>query len=249
MVGDYPRTTISTLPRCSVGNPNRYWRANESGEYIQDKFQIRSNLSITAGLRWDWDGGLTEKYGNLLNFDPSRYNYNPLTDTIVSNGLIVAGNNPKAATPGVSNTTLTGRQWGFAPRIGVAWSPKMFNNKFVVRAGWGMYYDRGELFSYLSPGTTQNITTGGPFGINESQPFVNTLSVANPTSKTRGVPLPTSRQRSHPGIPRTSFCQMLARWPLAPGIRLPMPDASPTRIIPRPSIWPTTRGTTSFPTR
>jgi hypothetical protein len=164
-----------------VGNPNRYWRANDSGEYVQDKFQMRSNLSITAGLRWDWNGGLTEKYGNLLNFDPSRYNYNPMTDTIVSNGLIVAGNNAKAATPGVSNTTLTGRQWGFAPRFGVAWSPKMFNDKLVVRAGWGMYYDRGELFAYLSPGTTQNITTGGLFGINQSQPFVNTLSVSTPT--------------------------------------------------------------------
>ena len=35
-----------------MGNPNRYWRTNETGEYIQDKFQMRSNLSITAGLRW-----------------------------------------------------------------------------------------------------------------------------------------------------------------------------------------------------
>ncbi len=26
----------------------------------------------------------------------------------------------------------------------------MFNSKIVVRAGWGMYYDRGELYSYLS---------------------------------------------------------------------------------------------------
>ncbi len=131
------------------GNPNRYWRANETGEYLQDKFQLRSNLSVTAGLRFDWDGGLTEKNGKLLNFDPSKYAYNSVTDKITSTGLIVAGNS-KYATPGVSNSTLTGRQWGFAPRIGVAWSPKKFNNKVVVRAGWGMYYDRGELYSYLS---------------------------------------------------------------------------------------------------
>ncbi len=160
-----------------VGDPNRYYRANESGEYVQDKFQMRSNLSITAGLRWDWDGGLTEKYGRLLNFDPSDYSYNPVTDTFGGNGIIVAGNNANG-TPGVSNTTLTGRQWGFAPRVGVAWTPKMFNNKLVVRAGWGMYYDRGELFTYLSPGVTQNITTGGPFGINAQEPFVNTQSCA-----------------------------------------------------------------------
>ncbi len=116
---------------------------------------------------------MTEKNGNLLNFDPSKYAYDPVTDTITSTGLIVAGNNPHG-TPGVSNSTLTGRQWGFAPRIGVAWSPKMFNSKVVVRAGWGMYYDRGELYTYLSPGVAQSITPGGPFGINQQVPFVGT---------------------------------------------------------------------------
>jgi Carboxypeptidase regulatory-like domain len=153
------------------GNPNRYWRANESGEYIQDKFQLRSNLSITAGLRFDWEGGLTEKYGNFLNFDPSKYSYDPETDTITSTGLIVAGNSPHA-TPGVSNSTLTGRQWGFAPRFGVAWSPRKFNNRLVVRAGWGMYYDRGELYAYLSQPGAASIAPGGPFGINQQLPFV-----------------------------------------------------------------------------
>jgi len=156
------------------GNANRYWRANDTGIYFQDKYQIQTNLTITAGLRFDWDGGLKEKYGNLLNFDPSKYSYDPMSDTITSNGLIIAGNNAKFGTSGVSNTTLTGRQWGFAPRIGVAWSPKIFNSKVVVRAGWGMYYDRGELYSYLSPGLTQNITNGGPFGINQQLPFVST---------------------------------------------------------------------------
>ena len=154
---------VTSLP---VGNPNRYWRSNESGEYIQDKFLLRPNLSITAGLRWDWDGGLTEKNGNLLNFDPSKYDYNPATDTIVNNGLIVAGNNKLAGTPGVSNTTLTGRQWGFAPRIGVAWSPKRFNDKIVVRAGWGMYYDRGELFHLSFTGLP--LRTSIPGGRSES---------------------------------------------------------------------------------
>jgi len=159
-----------------VGNPNRYWRANETGEYFQDKFQWKSNIAITAGVRFDWDGGLTEKNGNLLNFDPTKYSYDPTTDSYAGNGLIVAGNNPKAGTPGVSNTTLTGRQWAIDPRLGIAWSPKMFNSKVVVRAGWGMYYDRGELYAYLSPGLSQNITGGGPFGVNQQQPFVATQS-------------------------------------------------------------------------
>jgi carboxypeptidase family protein len=153
------------------GNPNRYWRANETGEYIQDKFQLRPSLSVTAGLRFDWEGGLTEKNGNFLNFDPSKYAYNPVTDQIASTGLIIAGNSPHA-TAGVSNSTLTGRQWGLAPRIGLAWSPKKFNNKVVVRAGWGLYYDRGELYSYLSQPGAATIAPGGPFGINQQLPFV-----------------------------------------------------------------------------
>ena len=173
-----------------VGNPNRYWRANEWGTYIQDKFQFKSNLNITLGVRLDDDRGLDEKYGHLLNFDPARYSYDPTTDTISSSGLIVAGNNAQAGTPGVSASTLTGRQWGLAPRVGVAWSPAKFNSKIVVRAGWGMYYDRGELFSYLSPPFTQNIIAGGPFGINQQEPFVAALTcgITAPCAANGGVP-------------------------------------------------------------
>ncbi len=154
------------------GNANRHYRANESGEYIQDKFQLRPNLSVTFGLRWDYDGGFTEKNGLLYNFNPSAYSYDPTTDTITDNGFIVAGNNKTFPSKGVSNSTLTGRQWGLAPRLGVAWSPKMFNNKLVVRAGWGIYYDRGELFTYLSPGFAAGVIAGGPFGVNQSPPYV-----------------------------------------------------------------------------
>lgn len=34
----------------------------------------------------------------------------------------------------------------------------------VVRAGTGVYYDRGELFSYLSPGCAAGEISGGAFG-------------------------------------------------------------------------------------
>jgi hypothetical protein len=155
------------------GDANRYYRSKETGMFLQDKFQIRSNLSLTAGLRFDDHGGLTEKYGRLYNFDPSQYDYNAATDTIVSNGFLIAGNNKLFPSKGVSNSTLTGRQWGLGPRLGVAWSPTMFNNKIVVRAGWGMYYDRGELFTYLSPGFAAGVIAGGPFGVNQAPPFVN----------------------------------------------------------------------------
>jgi hypothetical protein len=158
------------------GDANRYYRSNESGMFIQDKFQIRPNLSFSAGLRFDYHGGLKEKNGRIFNFDPSRYNYDVGSDTIESNGFIVAGNNPDFPSKGVSDSTLTGRQWGVAPRLGFAWSPRMFNDKVVVRGGWGIYYDRGELFTYLSPGFASGVIAGGPFGVNQTPPWVNQQS-------------------------------------------------------------------------
>ena len=166
------------------GNANRYYRANQLGTFAQDKFQITPDLSLTAGVRYDWDGGLTEKYGRIFNFDfpnpsnpndPNAYQYDAATDMITQPGFIIAGNNANG-TGGVSKTTLTGRQWGIAPRLGAAWQPAMFHSKVVVRTGFGMYYDRGELFSYFSPGYAIGTVTGGPFGVNQQLPFVTAQS-------------------------------------------------------------------------
>lgn len=180
------------------GNPNRYFRAGQTGLFVQDRYQFRPNLSVSAGLRFDWDGGLTEKYGRIYSFDPSRYSYDAATDTITSNGFIIAGNNQQFPTKGVSNTTLTGRQWGFAPRLGLAWSPSMLHDKVVVRAGTGMYYDRGELFSYLSPGFAAGVITGGPFGFNQTPPYVNS-QLCSPQSYYMGfIPTCASQSLSNP---------------------------------------------------
>ena len=157
------------------GDANRYYRSNQLGTYVQDKYQITPTLSLTAGVRYDWDGGLTEKYGRIFNFEPKLYQYDVGSDTIVNSGLIIAGNNANG-TRSVSPTTLTGRQWGIAPRLGAAWQPGMFHSKVVVRAGGGLYYDRGELFSYFSPGYAIGTVTGGPFGVNQQLPFVNASS-------------------------------------------------------------------------
>jgi hypothetical protein len=170
------------------GNADRYYRANETGLFVQDKFQVTPTLSITAGIRYDWDGGLTEKNGNIFNFDPgtnpdtctpsssdpNAYAYCDSTDTILPghSGFIIAGNNANG-TKGISKTTLTGRQWGIAPRLGFAWQPPAFHSKFVVRGGSGFYYDRGELFTYLSPGYAAGEIDGGPFGVVQTEPFVN----------------------------------------------------------------------------
>ena len=145
-----------------------------------DKWQILPNVSITAGVRWDFDGPFSEKNGDLFNFDPALYSSTP--SAITNTGFIVAGNNKQFGTSGVSDSTLKGRQWGIAPRLGVAWAPKFNHGTVVWRAGAGIYYDRGEYFQYLSPPAGHGIS--GPFGVTQEAPFAaytsSTGNLSNP---------------------------------------------------------------------
>ena len=162
------------------GETNRHFRAKTVGLYAQDDFKILPNLTVNLGVRWDWDGPLYEANGLLTNFDPKDFGYDLTTDTFNAVngtpgiGLVIAGNNKTFGTKGVSDSTLTGRQWGFAPRIGVAWSPR---KNLVVRAGFGMFYDRGEYFSELS--TSAGLGISGPFSVTTQQPF--TIPILSPS--------------------------------------------------------------------
>jgi Carboxypeptidase regulatory-like domain/TonB dependent receptor-like, beta-barrel len=150
------------------GETNRYYHSNQIGAFAEDHIKLRPNLTLDAGLRWDFDGPLVEKYGRLANFYPQNYSYDLATDTVTNIGLVVAGNNSQFGTKGVSPSTLTGRQWGIGPRLGLAWSPS-FTKNLVVRAGYGIYYDRGEFFTEFSPSAGLGIS--GPFGVTTEEPF------------------------------------------------------------------------------
>jgi hypothetical protein len=174
-------------PTTGKNDADRYYRTNEMDGYVQDKWQARPNLSITAGVRYDYHGGMTEKYGDMFNFDPKLFSVSGTTTTgfTVNNaGFVIAGNNKQNPTAGVSDSTLTGRQWGISPRVGFAWSPVRDHGTLVVRGAGGVYYDRGEYFVYLSqPAGSGN---GGPFGVTESAPLTSyvtgagTLTLENP---------------------------------------------------------------------
>jgi hypothetical protein len=157
-----------------TGSATRYYRSSTVGAYVNDNYKMRSNLTVTLGLRWDFDGPLSEKYGRLTAFNGNLYSYDAATDTILNSGLEIAGNNPTYGTRGASDSLLKQRQWGFAPRIGIAWSPM---SKLTVRAGFGIYYDRGEYFSDFSPPAGAGFN--GPFGVTLAPPFVSPIFAAS----------------------------------------------------------------------
>lgn len=156
------------------GASNRYYRAPQIGSYAVDQFRVTPKLTVTYGIRFDYDGGLYEKYGHLVNFDASKYSYDQASNTITNSGLVVAGNNKQYATSGASQSTLTQFQGGFGPRVGLAYQVLP---RFVVRAGFGIYYDRGEFFTEFSPSAGNGFN--GPFGVTLQPPFVQPVTTTS----------------------------------------------------------------------
>ena len=184
--------TTGTKSLAFDGSASRYYRSHNTGLFVNDNFKVSSNLNVTLGLRWDYEGPLSEKYGRLTDFNPSAYAYNQATDTITNSGFEIAGNNPTEATPGANNSLLTQHQYGFAPRIGIAWSPR---SHLTVRAGAGLYYDRGEFFSEFSPSAGGGFS--GPFGVTLEPPFVSVTAAT--TGATFASPFGTTPFATPPG--------------------------------------------------
>jgi hypothetical protein len=178
------------------GSAARYYRYKQAGAYAQDKWKLTPNLTLSLGIRFDYDGPLTEKYGNLTNFNPAAYKFNLATDTVTNSGLVVAGNNKQFGTPGESDSTLNNFQGGVAPRVGVAWSPTFVKN-IVVRGGFGIYYDRGEFFTEFSPSAGSGFN--GPFGVTLEPPFVQLISP--PSGATLSNPFGTKGPGVNTGNP------------------------------------------------
>jgi hypothetical protein len=119
---------MNTGPNCpgfaegNIGNTQRTTYNNGLAFFAQDEFRVRSNLTITYGLRWEYFGPISEKNNLFYNF-PGPFS---ATSQLV-----------RAGTDGLGGAYRRDLN-NFGPRLALAWSP--FQNT-VVRAGYGIYYD------------------------------------------------------------------------------------------------------------
>jgi hypothetical protein len=110
------------------------------GFFIQDDIQLRPNLTMNVGLRYEPTGSITEADGKLAQLIDFASPTATMNDTTVVDEL-------------VRNVT----EKNFAPRIGIAWDPRG-DGKMSIRGGAGVFYD----LLTVSNGIVQNTAVRVP---------------------------------------------------------------------------------------
>ena len=152
----------------SFGNPDKYLRQSVYDLYFTDDWRLLPQLTINAGVRWDYGAPLTELHGRLANIDIAQG---------FSKVAPVLATNRTGPVSGIEYPTSLVRpdKGSFGPRIGISWRP-IPASTLVVRAGYGIYYDTSV---YLT--ATEAMATQAPFANSVSQANSSTcqLTLAN----------------------------------------------------------------------
>ena len=132
-------TTVSLL---GSGVFDRAFHVKDFSGFVQDDWKINSRLTVNLGLRYDYYGLPTEEQGRLVNFLPDQAVFGTTAArSQPPNGFVQAAGGPLAGVPMVEKTLVPTDKNNFAPRIGFAYLASEKHN-LVVRAGYGIYYDR-----------------------------------------------------------------------------------------------------------
>jgi outer membrane receptor protein involved in Fe transport len=99
--------------------------------FVQDDWKITPKFTLNLGLRWDYEGPITDRYNVLSNFDPGIQSPLQVPGLSLRGGLVYPGSG--GLDRGVSERQFSGWQ----PRFGYAYQ---LNQKTVLRGGYGIIY-------------------------------------------------------------------------------------------------------------
>ncbi len=163
---------------------DKHWVNNNYGVYFNDNWHVTPQLTLNIGLRYDGLPHAFERYNSFANFVPADYL------TALGNPVSAAGTlNPAALTTfngqqfylnGIEQAGVNGFPRGnvrnaydtFEPRIGFAYDING-NGKTVVRAGFGMFYER------VQGNDVYNAALNPPFAY---QPSANNVYFSSPNT-------------------------------------------------------------------
>jgi hypothetical protein len=131
-------------------NAQAAFRGYYVGSFVQDDWRVSNELTLNLGVRFDIDTPFGEQLGRTVN------GFNPTATNTASGTQLAAA---ESVTGGISTYTVSSvnslggltfpnANYGspyqtnsgfFSPRIGFSYSPAMFNNKTVLRGGFGIF--------------------------------------------------------------------------------------------------------------
>lgn len=121
------------------------FHTGDLGLFVQDDWKFRPNLTLNLGLRWEYFSPITADNGQIGN-------------------LILGSTGGLAGAKISIQKSLTNSNFkNFAPQLGFAWSPKMLDNKLVIRGGGGIGFDR--LPNALLANARRNPPNGSIYGV------------------------------------------------------------------------------------
>jgi hypothetical protein len=133
----------------TVARPASYAQQSLTyGVFIHDDWKVSPKLTLNIGLRYEYEGPLTERYDRTVTgFDPNfvqpveaaakaAYAANPLAE-LPASAFTVRGGDLFASVGGQSRGAYLTSKKNFMPRFGFAYQ---LNQKTVLRGGYGIFF-------------------------------------------------------------------------------------------------------------
>ena len=166
----YPQSSSITYSQT-----DDYFRSNQWNLFAQDEWKIRSDLTLIAGVRYEYFSPYSEKYGHMANLDIAP-NY--------SNVAVVTPGSVGPYTGSFPAGLINPDRNNFSPRLGLAYKLP-FKKSTLIRSGYGIYYNGQAFIQFAS-----QLANQPPFAVSNT---VNT-STANVLTLANGFLTTTARE-------------------------------------------------------
>jgi trimeric autotransporter adhesin len=184
------------LPQSSsvrFGSSSTYFRGNVYGAFLQDDWRARANLTLSAGLRYEYYSPLTEKFGHIANLD--------IAPGFTAAAVVVPGG-PAPYAGSLPASLLRPDRNNFSPRIGLAWKPRA-GKPLQIRSSYGVYYN-GSVYNQIA----NRLASQPPFAdtVTLTTSLADVLTLQNGLAVTRSGKVITNTYAVDPGY-RIGYAQ------------------------------------------
>jgi hypothetical protein len=179
----------------------------EYSGYFKDDFKVTSNFTLNLGVRYEWYGVPYDGLGRAVApvggsagvFGVSGTDLSALFHPGVLNGSLTQMQLVGPGTDHPDRKLYNNSNRNFAPFLGFAWSLPGGRNKTVIRAGYGIGYQRDSIYvAHMTASFEPNALTTSP--IEQSTGLLNvgnvTLPVATTATPFSVVPIDGTRSQA-----------------------------------------------------